>query len=94
MIIVSINTLFSSAEIARGTLHGSYGLVFGINTFLAVCLRVIVMKIIEFLELDTGAFNFMGGIMAFVGFTYFVFMLMFTVRTSNPGAVLSRNNNI
>lgn len=83
---------FCSAEIAKGVLHGRYGLIFGLNKFLVIAVYIILLKIFG----PHGSYA-LGEIMAFVGFAYILFMFICNVKTSNPGIVLStappRNNN-
>lgn len=65
----------------RDTPQGSYGLTFGINTFLAIVVRVIIVNIVESLN-RSQSFNWMGGILAFVGFMYILFMFVFSAKRS------------
>lgn len=80
-----------SAEIARGCVQGSYGLIFGVITLLGIWIRIALLKIMEALG-DSSLnlnFNLWGVLVLFAGFTYILFMVMCKSRTSQAGVVLS-----
>lgn len=92
--------LFSSAEIAKGIPRGSYGLIFGTNTFLAIFLRIVfneAFKPMNFKVNDTRfkfLLNFEGGLLAFIGLAYICFILIFKLlspKTESSDVIMSSN---
>lgn len=69
-----------SAEIAKELPEDSYGLIFGINTFIAYGLQSVLTAIVvsDAFELQLNIFqqmNVYGGFLAFVGFSYFLLIV-------------------
>lgn len=99
--LYEISSHFFSAEIAKGIPRGSYGLIFGILYFIAICLRVIVNEISGTVEIRDDLFagsklslNLEGGLLASAGFTYLCFIFIFqflSSNTVNSGVVMSSN---
>lgn len=74
-----------SAEIAKELPEDSYGLIFGINTFIAYCSQTLLTIIVasDLFELNLSIFdqfNVYASFYTFLGSIYFLFMVMHAAK--------------
>lgn len=79
-----------SAEIAKELPEDSYGLIFGVNTFFAICLQSVLTILIasDAFEFNLNIFqqmNFYGVFLTAIGFIYFLLLLITVVLNRYKG---------